>query len=108
MSLTDDTLQLLQDLIRNGCVNNLTADSGQEERNARTLEQFFEGTDVTVERYEPHPGRVSVAFTLEGTDPSAESLTLLGHTDVVPVDEDKWSVDPFGGCLLYTSDAADE
>ena len=97
MSLTDDTLQLLQDLIRNGCVNNLTADSGQEERNARTLEQFFEGTDVTVERYEPHPGRVSVAFTLEGTDPSAESLTLLGHTDVVPVDEDKWSVDPFGG-----------
>ena len=81
MSLTDDTLQLLQDLIRNGCVNNLTADSGQEERNARTLEQFFEGTDVTVERYEPHPGRVSVAFTLEGTDPSAESLTLLGHTD---------------------------
>ena len=97
MSLTDDTLQLLQDLIRNGCVNNLTADSGQEERNARTLEQFFEGTDVTVERYEPHPGRVSVAFTLEGTDPSAESLTLLGHTDVVPVDEDKWTVDPFGG-----------
>ncbi|MBC3179258.1 M20/M25/M40 family metallo-hydrolase [Corynebacterium lujinxingii] len=97
MSLTDDTLPLLQDLIRNGCVNNLTADSGQEERNARTLEQFFEGTDVTVERYEPHPGRVSVAFTLEGTDPSAESLTLLGHTDVVPVDEDKWSVDPFGG-----------
>lgn len=97
MSLTDDTLLLLQDLIRNGCVNNLTADSGQEERNARTLEKFFEGTDVTVERYEPHPGRVSVAFTLEGTDPSAESLTLLGHTDVVPVDEDKWTVDPFGG-----------
>ena len=97
MSLTDDTLQLLQDLIQNGCVNNLTTDSGQEERNARTLEQFFEGTDVTVERYEPHPGRVSVAFTLEGTDPSAESLTLLGHTDVVPVDEDKWTVDPFGG-----------
>ena len=97
MSLTDDTLLLLQDLIRNGCVNNLTADSGQEERNARTLEKFFEGTDVAVERYEPHPGRVSVAFTLEGTDPSAESLTLLGHTDVVPVDEDRWTADPFGG-----------
>ncbi|WP_288750032.1 M20/M25/M40 family metallo-hydrolase [uncultured Corynebacterium sp.] len=97
MSLTDDTLELLHALIRNGCVNNLTADSGHEERNARTLQEFFGDTRVNVERFEPHPGRVSVAFSIEGTDPNAEPLTLLGHTDVVPVDEDKWTVDPFGG-----------
>lgn len=100
MSLTDDTLALLQDLIRNGCVNYLTADSGHEVRNADTLEAFFAGTDVRVERYEPHPGRVSIAFTVEGSDPSAEPLTLLGHTDVVPVDRDKWTTDPFGGEII--------
>lgn len=100
MSLTDDTLALLQSLIRNGCVNYFSADSGQEEKNADTLEAFFAGTDVLVERYEPHPGRVSISFTVEGTDPDAEPLTLLGHTDVVPVDEDKWTTDPFGGELI--------
>ena len=100
MSLTDTTIALLQDLIQNGCVNYLTADSGQETKNADTLEAFFAGTDVRVERYEPHPGRVSIAFTVEGTDPSAEPLTLLGHTDVVPVDEDKWTHDPFGGEIV--------
>lgn len=100
MSLTDDTLALLQSLIRNGCVNYFSADSGQEVTNADTLEAFFAGTDVLVERYEPHPGRMSISFTVEGTDPSAEPLTLLGHTDVVPVDEDKWTTAPFGGELI--------
>ena len=100
MSLTDDTLELLQRLIQNGCVNYLTADSGQEATNADTLEAFFAGTDVRVQRYEPHPGRVSIAFTVEGTDPEAEPLTLLGHTDVVPVDKDKWTHDPFGGDVV--------
>ena len=100
MSLTDDTLKLLQNLIRNGCVNYFSADSGQEERNADTLEAFFAGTDASVERYEPHPGRVSISFTVEGTDPDAEPLTLLGHTDVVPVDEDKWTANPFSGEII--------
>src|SRR5690625_7216529 len=89
MSLYDDTLDLLQELIRNACVNDLTADSGEEYRNAATLEKFFEGTDVKVQKFEPHPGRVSVAVTVVDSDPQAEPLTLLGHTDVVPVDEPK-------------------
>ncbi|WJY96505.1 M20/M25/M40 family metallo-hydrolase [Corynebacterium fournieri] len=100
MSLTHDTLELLQNLIQNGCVNYLTADSGQEATNAGTLEAFFAGTGVRVQRYEPHPGRVSIAFTVEGTDPEAEPLTLLGHTDVVPVDKDKWTHEPFGGEIV--------
>lgn len=109
MTLTETTLTLLQDLIKNGCVNDLTADSGQEVRNADTLEAFFAGSGVRVERYEPHPGRVSVAFTVEGD--GGEPLTLLGHTDVVPVDEAKWTRDPFGaeidGGRLYGRGATD-
>lgn len=96
MSLYHDTLQLLQEMIRNACVNDGTPDSGGEVRNAESLAKFFEGTDVKVQRFEPHPGRVSIAFTVEGSDPAAEPLTLLGHTDVVPVDHTKWTVAPFG------------
>lgn len=105
------TLDLLQEMIRNACVNDLTPDSGEEYRNAETLERFFAGTGVTTQRFEPHPGRVSVAFTVEGTDPAAEPLTLLGHTDVVPVDEEKWTRPPFEAVIeggkLYGRGAVD-
>ncbi len=110
MSLYDDTLALLRDLIRNACVNDLTPDSGFEERNADTLAEFFAGTDVVVQRFEPHPHRVSIAFTVPG-DPAKEPLTLLGHTDVVPVDEDKWTRPPFDAVIeddvLYGRGAVD-
>ncbi|WKK62268.1 M20/M25/M40 family metallo-hydrolase [Corynebacterium sp. P3-F1] len=105
-SLEGTTVDLLKKLIRNACVNDLTADSGQEVRNADTLEEFFADTSVKIRRFEPHPGRVSVAFTVPGSDPSAEPLTLLGHTDVVPVDEDKWTQQPFAAETVEAADGA--
>ena len=54
MTLYDDTLSLLQELIRNACVNDLTPDSGHEVRNADSLEKFFAGEDVQIERFESH------------------------------------------------------
>lgn len=106
--LEHTTIELLKQLIRNACVNDLTADSGNEVRNAQTLEDFFAdaGDSVEVRRFEPHPGRVSVAFTVPGSDPDAEPLTLLGHTDVVPVDEEKWTRDPFGAEVVEAEDGA--
>ncbi|QPK79227.1 M20/M25/M40 family metallo-hydrolase [Corynebacterium lizhenjunii] len=110
MSLYDDTLALLQEMIRNACVNDLTADSGFEERNADTLEAFFAGTDVRIERFEPHPHRTSIVVTVPG-DPNKEPLTFLGHTDVVPVDAPKWTKEPFGAIIedgkLYGRGAVD-
>ena len=101
MSLYDDTFTLLQELIRNGCVNDLTADSGAEERNVATLERFFADTPgIRTEKFEPHPTRTSLAVTVEGSDPNAEPLTLLGHIDVVPVDEPKWTTQPFAGEVI--------
>lgn len=101
MSLYDDTLELLRELIRNACVNDLTPASGQEVRNADTLERFFADTPgVDIERFESAPGRVTIVVTVPGTDPAAEPLTLLGHTDVVPVDTDRWTTDPFGADII--------
>src|SRR4030095_9331452 len=37
---------------------------------------------------------------IEGSDPDAPSLLLMGHTDVVPANEDGWRRDPFAGELI--------
>ena len=97
-SLGEQTVDLLARLVRLGCVNDLTADSGGEERAADLLEEFFAGLPVSIERITPHPGRTSLVVTVEGADPRSAGtpLTLLGHTDVVPVDTAKWTRDPFG------------
>ena len=49
---------------------------------------------MTIERWEPTPGRASFVARLEGRDPSAPSLCLMGHTDVVPVHADGWHARP--------------
>ena len=98
--LTRQTVDLLRDLIRNACVNDGTADSGGELRSVRTLEGFFAGSGLELEVVEPHPGRASLIARLRGTDPAAPSLALVGHTDVVPVDLDGWSRDPFAAELI--------
>ncbi len=94
------TVELLQTLIRNACVNEGTIDSGGEVRNADVLEAYLGGPGVDMERYEPAPGRVSLVARIEGSDPDAPSLCLNGHTDVVPVTAEGWERDPFGGELV--------
>jgi len=97
---TGETVELLQAMIRNRCVNDGTAASGEEVRNVETIEAFLGTTGLAIERYEPTPGRVSLVARIEGSDPDAPSLCLMGHTDVVPVNEAGWSRDPFGGELV--------
>ena len=97
---TDEVTDLLQHLIRNACVNDGSVESGQEQRSADTLTSYLEGSGVDIERYEPEPGRTSVVARIEGSDPEAPTLLLMGHTDVVPVNEDRWQRDPFGGELV--------
>ena len=98
--LTAETTELLQTLIRNECVNDGRGESGQEVRNADVLEGVLEGSGLDLATYEPLPGRRSLLATIEGTDPQAPTLLLMGHTDVVPVSPDEWREDPFGGELI--------
>jgi acetylornithine deacetylase/succinyl-diaminopimelate desuccinylase-like protein len=99
-SRADEATDLLQHLIRNRCVNDGSVSSGQEHRNAELIEGYLEGSGVDMETYEPEPGRTSLVARIHGTDPSAPSLALLGHTDVVPATAEDWSHDPFGGELI--------
>ncbi|HJQ05814.1 MAG TPA: M20/M25/M40 family metallo-hydrolase [Nocardioides sp.] len=97
---TTATPELLQTLIRNRCVNDGSPGSGGESRNADAIASLVEGPGVDVERYEPVPGRASLVARIEGTDPNAPSLLLMGHTDVVPATPETWQRDPFGGELV--------
>ena len=99
-ALTRESVELLQTMIRNECVNDGTPDSGHESRNAAVLRQVIEGTGLDVQTFEPHPDRASVVARIEGSDPTAPSLCLMGHTDVVPVTPEGWSHDPFGAEII--------
>jgi acetylornithine deacetylase/succinyl-diaminopimelate desuccinylase-like protein len=97
---TQEVTDLLQHLIRNACVNDGRAESGQEVRSADLLASYLEGSGLALERYEAAPGRTSLVARIEGTDPAAPTLLLMGHTDVVPANPDGWRHDPFGGELI--------
>ncbi len=99
-AVSSEVTELLQHLIRNACVNDGSAASGQEVRSADMLATYLEGAGLNLERYEPAPGRTSLVTRIEGTDADAPTLLLMGHTDVVPVSADGWSHDPFGGELI--------
>ncbi len=107
-TLTGETVELLQTMIRNACVNDGRPESGDETRNADTLQHFLEGAGLATERYTSVHGRESIVARIEGSDPDAPSLCLMGHTDVVPVSRDGWSRDPFGGELVRNSDGVEE
>ncbi|QLD11848.1 M20/M25/M40 family metallo-hydrolase [Microbacterium oleivorans] len=98
--LAEQTTELLQQLIRNAAVNDGTPDSGQEWRQVRTLQEFFAGSGLEGVVVEPHPGRQSLIVRIEGTDPGAPSLALVGHTDVVPVEPAGWERDPFAAEIV--------
>jgi acetylornithine deacetylase/succinyl-diaminopimelate desuccinylase-like protein len=95
-----EVTDLLQRLIRNGCINDGTPHSGQEIRSTELLAAHLHGCGVEMETFESLPGRASLVARLPGSDPAAPTLLLMGHTDVVPVDPEGWQRDPLGGELV--------
>lgn len=100
VDLQGETTELLQQLIRNGCVNDGTPDSGNERRNADTLADLLTGAGLEVQRFTPQGERTSIVARIEGWDPTAPRVCLMGHTDVVPFNASGWREDPLGGELI--------
>ena len=88
-----EIVELLQQLIRNACVNDGTPGSGGEIRSVDTIDAYL---GMAGERFEPAPGRISAVYRNPGGG-GAPTLMLMGHTDVVPAAGTDWSVDPFAG-----------
>jgi acetylornithine deacetylase/succinyl-diaminopimelate desuccinylase-like protein len=96
----NEVVAVLQSLIRNACVNDGTDDSGHEARSVDVLRALLERPGIDMQTFTSRGDRESLVARIEGSDPSAPSLLLMGHTDVVPVNEDGWTRDPFGAELV--------
>src|SRR5262245_20231824 len=95
LALTGQTVELLQQLIRNQWGNDGSVASGQEVRTVDVLRSYLAGSGIDLEVYEPPwaPGRASLVARIAGSDPAAPTLCLMGHTDVVPVNHKTWTRD---------------
>ena len=87
---TSEVADLLQHLIRNACVNDGTPASGHEDRSVATLRAYLEPAGADLATFSELPGRGNLVVRIEGTDPKAPSLLLMGHTDVVPANPAGW------------------
>jgi acetylornithine deacetylase/succinyl-diaminopimelate desuccinylase-like protein len=107
---TDEVVEHLRALIRIPSVNPPDGGSvlaagrdprGGETSAARYCADVLSGAGVGVEVVESEPGRGSCFARLPATVRDAEPpLVLLSHLDVVPVEADAWSRDPFGAELV--------
>src|SRR5689334_18454528 len=99
VEIEEAVVPLLQQIIRNACVNDGKG-GGDEIRSVETLREFFAGTGLPIDSFESAPGRGSIVTRIKGSDANATSLMLMGHLDVVPANPDDWTRDPFGGELV--------
>ncbi len=67
---------------------------GNEIRAAEYLREMLEREGIACEIVGPTPERATLVARLSG-DGSAQPILLMSHTDVVAVEPDKWTHDPF-------------
>jgi acetylornithine deacetylase/succinyl-diaminopimelate desuccinylase-like protein len=97
-SATDETVQHLTRLIRAVTVN----PPGNELPAILVVKDILEREGLGPEDFkivESAPGRVNLIARLHG-DGSQRPLLLSGHVDVVPVEREHWTHDPFGGEVI--------
>ena len=103
----DEAVRILQDLVRIDTSN----PPGHETRAAEYLKSVLDREGIASEIFELEPGRGSLVARLKGTG-SKKPILLMGHTDVVGVERDKWTVDPFAATIkdgyLYGRGAIDD
>ena len=93
-ALAEQAITLLQQLIRFDTSN----PPGNEMPAAQWVAGILRQNGLEPVVIETAPNRGNVIARLKGNG-SAAPLLLYSHLDVVPVEREKWSVDPFGGII---------
>jgi acetylornithine deacetylase/succinyl-diaminopimelate desuccinylase-like protein len=90
-----DALDLLQRMLRFDTQN---FGKGADTRpHAEMLKAVWENAGVAAEIIDtPQPNNVHLLARIPGTG-TEKPLLILGHSDVVPVERENWTVDPFSG-----------
>ncbi len=89
-----EVVEICQQLIRIPSVN-YGEGKGDEAAIAKKVVELLEEVGIHASIYESAPGRCNVIAKIAGKDSHRPGLVVHGHLDVVPVDADDWSVDPF-------------
>ena len=102
-----ETITHLQAMIR----MNTSNPPGNEIPVARYLDSTLKADGIETHLFEPAPGRAALVARLVGNG-AKQPVILMGHMDVVGVEHDKWSVDPFAAIIkdgyLYGRGAIDD
>ena len=71
---------------------------GNETRAARYLKSVCDKEGIPAELLGAEPERLNFVARLKGSG-AARPLLLMAHSDVVPVERQQWTADPFGGVI---------
>ena len=84
---------------------------GNETKGAEYLKSILDAEGINSEIFELERGRGNIVARLKGNG-KKRPILLMGHIDVVGVEPEKWTVDPFGGVVkdgyLYGRGASDD
>ncbi len=107
ISLHEEAISYFQQYIRIETVN----PPGNEIEGAKFFKSIFDRDSIPSEIFEPSPGRGNLVAVLKGNG-EKRPIILLNHIDVVPVERDKWEIDPFSATIkdgfIYGRGALDD
>src|SRR6476646_6940605 len=86
----DEALHFLAELVKIDTSN----PPGNEVKAAEYIKGVLAAEGIPAQIYESAPGRGNLVARLKGNG-KKKPLLLMGHLDVVGVERDKWTVDPF-------------
>ena len=110
-AMTDEIVQLHQELVRIPSVNTGAMPTGDETPVCEYVRDWLAEDGIESEILGRTPERGNIIARIEGDDPAAR-LMFMSHTDVVPVEEaDKWTFPPFSATVhdgrIYGRGASD-
>lgn len=103
----DEVVKILSGFVRIDTSN----PPGNETKGAEYLKAILDREGIQSEIFEMEPGRGNIVARLKGNG-KKKPLLLMGHIDVVGVEREKWTVDPFGAVIkdgyLYGRGSSDD
>lgn len=92
MQIKKESLATLKGLIQ----LDTSQPAGNEIQAAKYIQELLKNEGIDSKIFEALPGRASIVARVKGNG-SKKPILLLGHTDVVAVEEENWSFPPFSG-----------
>jgi len=90
----DETVRILSGMVKIDTSN----PPGHETKVAEYIKAILDREGIASQIFELEPGRGNLVARLKGNG-KKRPILLMGHTDVVGVEREKWTIEPFGGIV---------